>query len=57
MLCICPYYYFIVQLIIIHGTLVPYYLVIYLRFTEHVIYLTYIKDLDKKKHRVVLIST
>ena len=46
MLCMCPFYYFTVQLIAIHITIVPYCLVIYLWLTEHVICLAY--NLDKK---------
>ena len=58
-MCVRLYSHFInVQLIIIHTTIVPYCLVIYLWFTEHVIYSIHVKDWDKKKtkkkHRIVL---
>ena len=45
--CVCSYYYFIDQLIIIHLTIKSYCLVIYLWFTEHVISSLYVKKLDQ----------
>ena len=44
LLCGCHYYLFIVQLIIIHITVVPYCLVIYLWLTENLIYSIYVKE-------------
>ena len=44
LLCGCHFYLFILQLIIIHITVVPYCLVMYLWLTENLIYSIYVKE-------------